>query len=93
MYDASTSLNQNIATLSDKSKQVNNAILINLIAKYFFAYAYPESVDQKIPLAEIDEKFARATRCCKGSKEAGIIDVVGDLSIEELMFYKTFYEA
>ncbi|MBT3727364.1 hypothetical protein HOG21_07055 [bacterium] len=46
--------------LSDKNVKITDELIINLIVKYFFAYRYPDSVDQKIPLSEIEDIFSIA---------------------------------
>ena len=54
------SLTSNIMQLSDKNVKITDELIINLIVKYFFAYRYPDSVDQKIPLSEIEDIFSIA---------------------------------
>lgn len=45
-YDDKTTLMQNIELLADKNIPLNDKEIVNLVAKYFFAYIYPESTDQ-----------------------------------------------
>ncbi len=52
-----TSLTDDINFLSDSKNIVTDKKIINLVIKYFFAYRYNESRNEKIDLSEINELF------------------------------------
>lgn len=52
-----SSLIDDISFLSNKKNEVTDEKIINLIIKYFFAYRYNESRNEKIDLKEINELF------------------------------------
>ena len=52
-----TSLTDDISFLSDSKNIVTDEKIINLVIKYFFAYRYNESRNEKIDLKEINELF------------------------------------
>jgi hypothetical protein len=56
IYDRENSLKQTIEILCDTKNAVTDDLTLNLVTKYFFAYFYPESVDQTIDIASV-EKF------------------------------------
>jgi len=53
-----TTLKQDIEFLLDSNKKISNNKIINILIKYFFAYKYNSSIDQKIQLADINELFS-----------------------------------
>lgn len=55
IYDRTHSLKETIAILSDKKNAITDDMVLNLVTKYFFAYFYPESVDNKIDLASVEK--------------------------------------
>jgi len=53
------SLKDTVETLKDSNMTVTDAALINLVIKYFFAYVYPETVDQTAKLHDIEQLFGQ----------------------------------
>ena len=54
------SLEDSIWKLSESKLWISDEKIINLIIKYFFAYRYPESSNEKVALKEIEELFSIA---------------------------------
>lgn len=92
VYDPASSLSQIVEKLSDRKNAVTDDTLINLVVKYFFAYIYPESIDQKISLDEINEKFAWARTYCEISRNT-TNRVISNITPEEQKFYEGFQSA
>lgn len=51
------SLLNNIDEISQPNTIITNEQIINIIIKYFFAYKFPESIDTKVPLWDIETMF------------------------------------
>ncbi len=91
VYNEKITLKQTINHLADKKNDITDEMLINLISKYFFAYFYNESVDQKVYLSQINEKFDWGSRYCKVLKEIINWDMlIADISKEQSDFYTKF---
>jgi hypothetical protein len=57
IYEKNISLKETIDSLSDPTEKISDDKIINLIIKYFYAYKYPQSVDKRVPLKDIEELF------------------------------------
>lgn len=69
IYDASLSLNQTIEILSDSKNPVDEDMLINLVAKYFYCYFFPDLVDAKVSIQDVERLFHRGNMFCVASRE------------------------
>ena len=62
-------LSDAIKDISDKEAIVTPKKIINIVAKYLYAYCYPDSVDKKIPLKDIEYIVDQAHRFFRISRE------------------------
>lgn len=91
IYDETTPLLDDMSVLADKNIPVTDEAIINLITKYFFAYIYPESIDQAVPFSYIDQSFQWATAYCKESRIKG--GIIMNITPAQEAFYKKFYQS
>lgn len=69
IYDSSLSLNKTVEKLSDPKVTVDEDMLINLVAKYFYCYFLPDLVDTKLSLKDIEKFFEWGQIFCVASRK------------------------
>lgn len=69
IYDSNLSLKKTVEKLSDPTVPVDEDILINLVAKYFYCYFLPDLVDAKLSLQDIERFFYWGSIFCIASRE------------------------
>ena len=64
IYIENSSLLEDINKLEKPETPLTDESLISLVLKYFYAFVYPDSINQKVSLDEINQLFHKYEHLC-----------------------------
>ncbi len=72
-------LTSDVERLSDPDFEINKGVLVNLAAKYFFAFVHPGAQDNPVPVGEIERLLKLFGRCKSLNEPEDDIEIMNRL--------------